>query len=138
MHGTRCLTAFVAVSLVTVACAAATQGNGASTRSSREPITVEELVSHQRLSNALEAVQSLRPRWLRPRGPASFSGAAPVIVFMDNVRMGGVDFLLGIPLDRVTQIRYFDAADATTKWGTGVAGGAIEVVTTSPLKPGRA
>ena len=49
---------------------------------------------------------------------------------MDNVRMGGVDFLLNIPLDRVTEIRYFDASDATTKWGTGVAGGAIEVITT--------
>ncbi|KPJ84342.1 MAG: hypothetical protein AMS18_16875 [Gemmatimonas sp. SG8_17] len=129
MCSVQSTTALVAILCVTASCAAGTQGSAERTRSSRAPITVEELASHQRLSNAYEAVQNLRPRWLRARGPASFSGAAPVIVYMDNVRAGGVDFLLGIPLDRVSEIRFFDAADATTRWGTGVAGGVIEVIT---------
>ncbi len=111
------------------ACAGSTQGGTESSPSSRDPITGDELESLPAQYSAYEAVQRLRGRWLRPRGPASFSGNAPVIVFMDNVRLGGVDVLMGIPLERVDTIRFFDAADATNRWGTGLAGGAIEVIT---------
>ena len=79
--------------------------------------------------NAYEVVQRLRPRWLRPRGPASFQGSAPVIVFLDNVHSGTVEFLYGIPVEIISEIRFFDASDATNRWGTGLAGGAIEVLT---------
>jgi hypothetical protein len=110
-------------------CAAGTQGGPERSQSSRAPISIEEIQSLPTQYTAHDAVQRLRPRWMRPRGPASFAGTAPVVVFMDNVRVGGLDFLTSIPLERVSEIRYFDASDATNRWGTGLAGGAIEVIT---------
>ncbi len=124
------LTGYLSVFALTASCATNPQDGADVTRSTRDPITAEELASHQGLSNALEAVQRLRPRWLRARAPASFSGEAPVIVFVDNLRAGGVDFLRNIPVDRVTEIRFVQAAEATTRWGTGLAAGVIEVITT--------
>jgi len=129
MRRLRRITTLLILLSLTVSCAAGTQGSTERSRSSRDPITIEEIRSVQSLINAYEVVQRLRPRWLRPRGPASFSGTAPVIVFVDNVRAGGVDFLYGIPVERITEIRGFDASDATNRWGTGLAGGAIEVIT---------
>ena len=57
------------------------------------------------------------------------SSSAPVVVFLDNVHFGGVETLYNISIERITMIRYFDAADATGRWGTGFSGGAIEVLT---------
>ena len=114
---------------LTISCAAGTQGAAERPRRSRNAITIEEIRSVQALTNAYDIVQRLRPRWLRPRGPASFSGTAPVIVYVDNVRAGLVDVLYGIPVEWIIEIRGFDASDATNRWGTGLAGGAIEVVT---------
>ena len=57
------------------------------------------------------------------------SNVAPVIVFIDNIQAGGVGALYDIAIERITQIRYFNAADATSRWGTGFTGGAIEVIT---------
>jgi hypothetical protein len=48
---------------------------------------------------------------------------------MDNVHAGGVDFLEARSLDGIVEIRYFNGRDATTKWGTGVGGGVIELIT---------
>jgi hypothetical protein len=71
-------------------CAASTQGSTERSRSSRAPISMEEIQDLPMQYTVYEAVQRLRPRWLRPRGPASFSGAAPVMVFLDAVKVGGV------------------------------------------------
>jgi len=52
-----------------------------------------------------------------------------VQVYVDNVRAGGTDFLTARPLDGIVEIRYHNGRDATTKWGTGVGGGVIELIT---------
>ena len=52
-----------------------------------------------------------------------------MVVFVDNVHIGEVESLYNIARERITEIRYFDAADATSRWGTGYSGGAIEVIT---------
>ena len=64
------------------------------------------------------------------------SSAAPVVVFVDNVHLGGVETLYNIARERIKEIRYFDAADATSRWGTGFSGGAIEVITGGSLPTG--
>jgi len=113
----------------TVSCAAGTQGTGERSRSSRDPITLDEMQTAQSLTNAYEVVQRFRPRWVRVRGRSSMSSSAPVVVFVDNVHFGGVESLYNISVERISSIRYFDAADATSRWGTGYTGGVIEVIT---------
>ena len=123
------ITAFLTLFSLAASCAAGPRGTAERTRSSRDPITIEEMQSNQSLTNAYEIAQRLRPRWLRTRGRASMSSTAPVLVFVDNVHSGGVDVLYSIPVERISEIRYIDPATATHRWGTGLVGGAIEVIT---------
>lgn len=115
--------------ILTSSCATGTRGTTERPRSSRESISLEEIRSVPSLTNAYEVVQRLRSRWLVARGRSSMSSSAPVVVFIDNVQAGEVGVLYNVAVERITQIRYFDASDATSRWGTGYSGGAIEVVT---------
>jgi outer membrane cobalamin receptor len=57
----------------------------------------------------------------------------PIMVFIDNVRSGAsIERLAAIDVESVQEIRWINARDATTRWGTGVAGGVIQVITRSP------
>jgi hypothetical protein len=50
---------------------------------------------------------------------------------MDNVRLGTVDVLRRIDAALVEEVRYVNAKDATTRYGTGHAGPVIEVISKS-------
>jgi len=50
-------------------------------------------------------------------------------VYVDNVRMGELSALGTIPVEIVQEIRFITGTEATTRWGTGVAGGVIHVIT---------
>ena len=130
MRHTRRLTLLFAVCFLVSACASGTQSSSQRPRGSRTVITQAELAELPPEMNAYQAVRRLRPTWLRARGPANFDGAAAIRVFMNGVHVGTVQFLETRPLDGITEIRFYNAADATTRWGSGVAAGAIEVITT--------
>ena len=108
-------------------------------------ITADE-IAHLSVQNAYEAVQKLRPAMLRPRQIASANGqggvssSAPpitgtttvsgqVVVYSDGTRLGDVEQLRGITASSIASVRYYSASEAQTKWGSGHAGGAIEVIT---------
>jgi hypothetical protein len=98
-------------------------------RRSNYLITAEEIAASS-ARNAFDAVQLLRPNWLRMRGAAGSTlrgeTIAPV-VYSDNVRLGGMENLSGIAAADIATIEYLSARDATTRFGTGHAGGAILV-----------
>jgi hypothetical protein len=74
-----------------------------------------------------DAIQQLRPQWLRARGAQRISGTVEVIVFVDNVRRGGVANLRSIRVEGIERVDFLTATEATTRWGTDVAGGVISV-----------
>jgi hypothetical protein len=116
--------------LVLVAACAARAKNGPAEESvSRDLITASEL-AHVDAVNAFTAIQQLRPLWLRSRGAMSFTepGGTLPTVYVDNLRYGDISALSAIPIAEIAEIRYISAADATTRWGTGVVGGVIEVI----------
>ena len=49
-------------------------------------------------------------------------------VFVDNIRYGDLEVLRDIPLIEIREIRFVSGPDATTRWGTGVVAGVIEVI----------
>jgi hypothetical protein len=53
-------------------------------------------------------------------------------VYLDGVRMGGIDQLRTIDVRPVTYIRFFDGIAATARWGLDHGAGAI-YVSTHPL-----
>lgn len=78
---------------------------------------------------AYEAVVQLRPAFLRARGARSIRDPSPNarIVYVNDMRHGGIDVLRSIRVEEIDEIRFISAADATTRWGTGHAGGVIQV-----------
>ena len=100
-------------------------------RSNSDVITAAELRPGEH-RDVYEAVQRLRPQFLRPRGATSVRGGGEdnlPVVFLDDQRLGGPSTMRGLPVENVREIRYVAARDATTRWGTGYPAGAILVVT---------
>ena len=105
----------------------------ARTRGAANVITEAEINSGA-YQNALEAVQNLRPSMLIPRGVGSdatglSAATIPIIIYMDDVRLGEPSSLTNIPANRVKEIRFMNARDATTRYGTGHSSGVIVVTT---------
>ena len=123
----------VATSALTslAACAPSSAPAGPSRLS--DPLGAEE-ISSVAVSTAYEAIQALRPQWLQRRGTFSLmdpnSGYPTVVV--DDIQRGELDLLRNIRAEVVAEIRYVNARDATTRYGTGFSGGAIEVTTGTP------
>ncbi|MGH7501834.1 MAG: hypothetical protein ACREL7_08770 [Longimicrobiales bacterium] len=112
--------------LVVCACA----GSRAQGARDRYLITEAEIEASAQL-NAYEVVQALRPEFLRTRGTTSFRATEPVeaVVYVDGLRTGDPSTLRGVPREVVREIRYIDAREATTRYGTGHGGGVIMVST---------
>ena len=91
-------------------------------------ITAEEL-ERSNVGSAYHVIERLRPRFLRVRGPSSVTNAAAdrVVVYVDNTRMGYVDVLHDMQSSDILEIRYLNASDATSRFGTGHTAGAILV-----------
>jgi hypothetical protein len=82
--------------------------------------------------DARQAIQQLRPSWLRPRTSTIRGGAGvrhTAAVFLDGMPRGGLDALDGMDIREIEEIRFISASDATTRYGTGYPGGIIEVST---------
>ena len=69
----------------------------------------------------------------RPRGSGfganNQAEQIPVLVYVNEVRLGMVEDLRTIPTTQVQEIRYISATDATQRWGTGHSSGVIQVIT---------
>jgi hypothetical protein len=84
-------------------------------------------------TNALQIVQKLRPQMLRSRGlvsPNDVTGEASMPrVYVDNVSFGNLESLANLNASQIKEIRFLNARDATTQYGTGHVGGVILVLT---------
>ena len=81
------------------------------------------------LPTAFDVVERLRPHFLRPRGPTTVVSDTRLVVYQDNLNLGGVEMLRQIRAAELQEIRFLSASDATTRFGTGHPGGAIIVTT---------
>ena len=98
-------------------------------RSGSGDITRAELDGQSFLS-AHNAIERLRPTWLRPRGPPSISVPSPYpVIYVDGMRRGDLDELRTIAVLDVETIQFMSASDATTRYGTDHASGAILLTT---------
>jgi hypothetical protein len=103
------------------------------------PITVEEIERSGVSSNVYDLVSTLRRNWLNFRGFDTFSEGQSqsavvtdepnLIVYLDNARLGTTPELRNVPVAGVIGVLYFDAAEATFRWGAGHQRGAIQVLT---------
>jgi hypothetical protein len=114
-------------------CATASTTNDAGTGTAgvrRNPnlITAEEIATLN-VANAYEAVERLRPNFLRSRGRTTLTGAANGYpnVYLNRQRYGSIQSLRNIIASTVREIRYYSAGDAGTQFGMDNANGVVEV-----------
>jgi hypothetical protein len=97
-------------------------------RGSSTLIARAELAALPTGTNALEAIQRLRPTMLRTRGTDSIMlEADPIHIFLNASKLGGPDALTGVQANELEEIRFLNASEATQKWGTGYTNGAIQL-----------
>lgn len=120
--------AIVAAALVSLA---ACGGKGSHVApQNRDLITADE-IARSNASNAYEAVERLRPAFLRTRGPQSIQNPDPVtpMIYVDGMRFGSLRSLTQVPALGIMSIQYLSALDASQRFGLGNEGGAILITT---------
>jgi hypothetical protein len=110
-------------------------------RSERGPAAdVNVLTRTQLMSNhfqsAYDAVLSLRANWLQGRSPHLAGGG--VQVYLDDVRLGGIESLRSVNVQTVSYIRRQDSFSATAPWASGPASSVIYISTHPEVFAGRA
>lgn len=106
--------------------------HGGAKRAQRDPnLITQDEIARVTATNAYDAVQMLRPSFLRQRGVPSTTSGMPdlAIVYLDGMKMGDVGQLQRIPTVGIVSIRYVNAIEANQRYGRGHEGGAILVDT---------
>jgi hypothetical protein len=124
--GLLLLTSF-SISLLSSACASSGEREAPSRATT--VIRLEEIQASS-ASNALELIQQLRSHWLRGRGPTGFRDPQPTlpIVYFEDISYGSLESLRGFSTQGIAEIRFIDPTTATMRFGTGHAGGIIQVI----------
>jgi hypothetical protein len=123
----RALFVFALTTTGFTACASANK-QATSQPSSRNRLTREQLAGAN-TANLYDAISKVRPEWLSSRGPTSVTNSTPtsVDVFMNGSMLGKAEYLKEIGVIDVTEVRYWDAASASARFGMGHPRGVIEV-----------
>lgn len=100
-----------------------------STSSNRNRISGGELAATNS-QMVYEALELIRPEWLRGRGPVSLTDAteARPNVYMNGTRMGDLDYLREVYVTDVAELRYWPAGEAGARFGMGNPRGVIEII----------
>lgn len=117
---------WIALLALACACGPRTGSGGDEFTRDRRRISPEELAT-QTTGTVYEAIERLRPIWLRSRSTTLATQAFPR-VRVDGQDYGPVESLARIDVAVVSEIRFISARDATTRYGTGYPGGAILVI----------
>jgi ABC-type glycerol-3-phosphate transport system substrate-binding protein len=114
----------------TFACASGGAGAGTTVRRDSTIITADEITaSHE--TNAYDAINQLRPLFLKSRGRTTLNGGTSpyAAVFVDGQNYGDLNSLRGIPSQQIKQIRYYNGPEAVTKFGMQYGAGVIAIET---------
>jgi hypothetical protein len=104
--------------------AASRSGSGGGSTLSREQL--QETNSEELYA----AISKLRPEWLSSRGPTSVSDPTPTSasVFMNGTLLGSAEYLRQMRVLDVTEVRYWNAGQASARFGMGHPRGVIEII----------
>ena len=121
--------AAVAVAWTLTGCARGAMPDG-STASNPKYVITEEQLAGTNSDNLYDAIVKIHPDWLTSRGPTSVTNPTPTVVsvFMNGTMLGKADYLREMHVLDVSAVRYWDAGQATARFGNGHPRGVIEVV----------
>jgi hypothetical protein len=90
-----------------------------------EPLSAKEVIVQSDLrrmatGSADDAIRRLRPIFFNTRG-----SRLPLVVYLDNLKLGGTESLRDIQIQGLREIRHLDGITATAYYGPGHTGGVI-------------
>ena len=125
-----CLTALATI----LACASQSGANAPAgtvvAQTDRNIISATEIQSTPS-SSLYELISKLRPNFLRSHGPMSLGGTSATeyaAVYMDGRPYGDIASLRSIVSTQVSEVRYYDANAAASRFGAINANGVIDVI----------
>ena len=86
-------------------------------------ITSEDVERIPNAGTAFDVVQTLRPRWLKPKELRVNTGAdvhlepVTINVYLDGLHVGTAEYLKTIPAERVQQLRWLSMNQAASLYG---------------------
>lgn len=117
----------------------------------RYVLTADEVRQAGVAGSVYDVVFALRQHWLSTRGvelsetpsvtldergaQVTSAVAAALVTYLDNVRLGDQEQLRAVPISGVLAVRYYDAAQATLRFGAGHRHGVIQVITIPDESP---
>lgn len=112
----------------------ASSGTAASSSVRNRNILMREEIQRGEYQTAYDAVLALRRTWLIQRAQDGLvrDDVSPTRVYLDEMRLGGLEDLRTIATARVAQINYFDGPSAYARWGQGHDRGVVQVITIAP------
>jgi hypothetical protein len=113
---------------VTAACASSGPGARTAGRRDTRVLSAEEIRGAS-ASNMYDVIRSHRPEWLIKRGQTSINMEGDIVIYVDNVALGGPESLRSIDVQSVQSARFLSASEAQMRYGVGHMHGAIVVVT---------
>ena len=127
----RSSVAFVVILSITGGCSAnRTAGSRDVTSRSSSVLERSEILAYSG-QTALQAIESLRPWFLRPRWRLD----EPIRIYIDDFRLENFAQLGDVQAMFVSEIRLLSPTDATLRYGTGHTGGALIVRTAGRAAP---
>lgn len=93
----------------------------------RPNMITDEQIRATNHSTAYDVVRSLRPNWLHTRGPDSFTNPGQIQVYLNDMRLGGVEQLRSLPTSGIAFIQWYDGISAAGRWGLDHGNGVIYV-----------
>ena len=126
--------------MISTACAA----NRSSVPSTDPDLITEDQIVRSKATNAYDLIATISPKMFVAHGAATTRGdqpptpgrqALPVVVYVDNVKVGPIDELKTLGKVDVKEIRYLSPRVATDRWGQGHPGGVIYVTTVQGVGP---
>lgn len=102
-------------------------------RRQADVITAAEIASTN-ASNALHAIELLRPTFLRSRGSSSAGRSFVPVAYVNGQRWGELGTLRSLPASDVATVRRLSGAEAQSRYGLDNVGGVIDVTTKSGPK----
>lgn len=99
----------------------------ASARRSSTTLVPEDLTADDRATLAVyQAIQKYRPRFLSGAGYSNpNSPNSPLVLYVDDVKMPGLDLLTQLRMTDVERIQYLTGAEGTMRFGMGHDGGVL-------------
>lgn len=118
--------------------------NRSSVPSTDPDVITTDQIARSKATNAYDLIATISPKMFTAHGAATTRGqqpptegrqALPVVVYIDNVKVGPIEELKTLGKLDVREIRYLSPRAATDRWGEGHPGGVIYVTTVQGVGP---